>query len=201
MSIRNYLKFQSYKHINGRLFHWSYSEMLPKVFAHLPSHAYEGDISLSVPALIPLKGVLSGWGQDSVQASQVLPHQTRSSMSLWPWLCALGHVVVGTGRVDCRIFSSEESSRLDLLHRCHPITVPCWNSLSSWDLPHAVCMPRCLILYTCGDGSEHLNSMIWIAEWILLAIECIYILYIQPVYYEMLLQLEDCVHTRPFKFW
>jgi len=31
-------------------------------------------------ALIHPKGVLSGWGQDSVQVSQVLPHQTRSSM-------------------------------------------------------------------------------------------------------------------------
>ena len=42
----------------------------------------------SVSALIHPKGVLSGWGQDSVQASQVPPHQIRSSMSLWPLLCA-----------------------------------------------------------------------------------------------------------------
>ena len=35
----------------------------------------------SVSALIHPKGVLSGWGQDSVQASQVHPHQTLSSMS------------------------------------------------------------------------------------------------------------------------
>ncbi|KAI4898916.1 hypothetical protein NFI96_025555 [Prochilodus magdalenae] len=45
---------------------------------------------LSVSALIHPKGVLSGGGQDSVQASPVPPHQTRSSMSLWSLLCALG---------------------------------------------------------------------------------------------------------------
>ncbi|KAI4876774.1 hypothetical protein NFI96_008143 [Prochilodus magdalenae] len=44
---------------------------------------------LSVSALIHPKGVLSGGGQDSVQASPVPPHQTRSSMSLWSLLCAL----------------------------------------------------------------------------------------------------------------
>ena len=44
------------------------------------------------------KGVLSGWGQDSVQAIQVIPHQTRSSMSLWTLLCALVCCHVGTGR-------------------------------------------------------------------------------------------------------
>ena len=36
--------------------------------------------------------------QDSVQASQVHPHQTLSSMSLWTLLCALVHSHVGTGR-------------------------------------------------------------------------------------------------------
>ncbi|KAI4883877.1 hypothetical protein NFI96_025812, partial [Prochilodus magdalenae] len=41
-----------------------------------------------------------GGGQDSVQASPVPPHQTRSSMSLWSSLCALvcGHVGTGRGR-------------------------------------------------------------------------------------------------------
>ena len=53
---------------------------------------------LSVSAQIHPKGVLSGWGQDSVQASQVLPHQTGSSMSLWTLLCALVRSHVGTGR-------------------------------------------------------------------------------------------------------
>ena len=33
-----------------------------------------------------------------MQASQVLPHQTRSSMSLWTLLCALVRSHVGTGR-------------------------------------------------------------------------------------------------------
>ena len=52
-------------------------------------------------------------------------------------------------------------SWLDLLHSWHPITVPHWNSLSSWEQPilshifvEAVCMPRCLNLYTCGHGSD-----------------------------------------------
>jgi len=53
---------------------------------------------LSVSALIHPKGVLSGLGQDSVQASQVLPHQTGSSMSLWTLLCALERSHVGKGR-------------------------------------------------------------------------------------------------------
>ena len=39
---------------------------------------------LAVSALSHPKGVLSGRGQDSVQASQVL----RSSMFIWPLLCA-----------------------------------------------------------------------------------------------------------------
>ena len=58
----------------------------------------DGKAWLSVSALIHPKGVLSGWGQDSVQASQVHPHQTLSSMSLWTLLCALVHSHVGTGR-------------------------------------------------------------------------------------------------------
>ena len=53
---------------------------------------------LAVSALIHPKGVLSGWGQVSVQASQVLPHQTRSSISLWTLLCAPVRSHVGTGR-------------------------------------------------------------------------------------------------------
>ena len=43
------------------------------------------------------------------------------------------HFVVIPLTVDCGIFRSEEISRLDLLHRWHPITVPHWNSLSSWE--------------------------------------------------------------------
>ena len=59
---------------------------------------------LSVSTLIHPKSVLSGWGQDSVQDSQVHPHQTLSFMplsiylSLWTLLCALMHSHVGTGR-------------------------------------------------------------------------------------------------------
>lgn len=33
--------------------------------------------------------VLSGWSQDSAQASQVLPHRTCSSTSLWAFVCEL----------------------------------------------------------------------------------------------------------------
>lgn len=49
-----------------------------------------------------------GEGQGSVQASQVLPHQTRSSSSLWTFLCALDSLIwhwclLMAGRVDeCR---------------------------------------------------------------------------------------------------
>ena len=58
----------------------------------------DGKAWLSVSALIHPKGVLLGWGQDSVQASQVHPHQTLSSTSLWTLLCALVHSHAGTGR-------------------------------------------------------------------------------------------------------
>ena len=42
--------------------------------------------------------VLSGWGQDAVQASQVPPPQNRLSVSLWSLLCARVHSHVGTWR-------------------------------------------------------------------------------------------------------
>ncbi|CAI9550427.1 unnamed protein product, partial [Staurois parvus] len=41
------------------------------------------------------------------------------------------HFVIIPITVDCGIFSSKEISRMDLLHRWQPITVPCLNSLSS----------------------------------------------------------------------
>ena len=60
------------------------------------------------------------------------------------------HFVIIPLTVDCGIFRSEEISQLDVLHRWHPITVPRWNSLSSWERPihsqmsvETVCMPRC----------------------------------------------------------
>ncbi|CAI9558335.1 unnamed protein product [Staurois parvus] len=63
--------------------------------------------------------------------------------------------------VDHGKFSSKEMSRMTLLHRWQPITVPRFNSLSSSEQPilskmfvEAVCMPRCLILYTCGHGGD-----------------------------------------------
>ena len=45
------------------------------------------------------------------------------------------HFVIMPLTVDCGIFRREEISRLDLLHRWHPITVAGWNSLSSWEWP------------------------------------------------------------------
>ena len=74
--------------------------------------------------------------------------------------------------VDCGIFRSEEISGLDLLHRRHPITVPCWNSLSSWERPilsqmfvETVCMPRFLLLYTYGHGSDW-NTWFQLFGWV-----------------------------------
>ena len=74
--------------------------------------------------------------------------------------------------VDCGIFREEEISRLDLLHRWHPITVPCWDSLSSWERPilsqlfvETVYMPRCLLLYTCGHGSDW-NTWFQLFGWV-----------------------------------
>ena len=77
------------------------------------------------------------------------------------------HFVIIPLTVDCGIFSREEISRLDSLHRWHPITVPRWNSLSSWERPilsqmfvEADCMPRCLNLYTCGViGTPEFNYL------------------------------------------
>ena len=56
--------------------------------AHLWGHTLmlDGEAWLSVSALNHPKGVLTGWGRNYVQASQVHPHQTLSSMSLWTLL-------------------------------------------------------------------------------------------------------------------
>lgn len=53
---------------------------------------------LAVSTVIHPKGVLSGSGQDSVQASQVLPHQTHPPTLLWTLLCTRGHNHAGTGK-------------------------------------------------------------------------------------------------------
>ena len=52
------------------------------------------------------------WGQDSVQVSQVLPHQTRSFKSLWTLLCALVLSRVGTGRGHPHCFHKVGSMKL-----------------------------------------------------------------------------------------
>ena len=64
----------------------------------------------------------------------------------------------------------------------HPITVPCRNALSSWEQPilsqmfvGTVCMPSCLLLYTCGHGSD--CNTLWMGEWISLAIQCLCIIH------------------------
>ena len=80
---------------------------------------WTGKAWLSVSVLIHPKGVLSGWDQDSVQASQGHPHQTLSSMSLRTLLYALVHSHVGTGR-------------------SHPQTVPI--KLGAWNCPTSLGM-------------------------------------------------------------
>ena len=47
-------------------------------------------------------------------------------------------------------------------HLCNKSTAPRWNSLSSWE---TVCMPRCLLLYTCGHGS-HWNTWFQLFGWV-----------------------------------
>jgi len=84
---------------------------------------------LAVSALIHPKGVLSGLGQDSVQVSQVLPHQTRSSMSLWTLLCALGHSHVG-------------------IERGHPQTVS--TKMGAWNCPKSLGMLKHLEFLSLG---------------------------------------------------
>lgn len=51
---------------------------------------------LTVRAPVHLKGIRWGWGQDSLQASEVLLYQTWKTMSLKRWLCA--HVETGKGQ-------------------------------------------------------------------------------------------------------
>ena len=82
------------------------------------------------------------------------------------------HFVIIPLTVDCWIFRSEEISWLDLLHRWHPISVPHWNSLSSWEWPissqmfvETVCMPRYLLLNTCGHRSDW-NTLFHLFGWV-----------------------------------
>ena len=103
--------------------------------------------------------------------SKLAPLRTMRLGIRWPRSVILrGWVAVVPNRflfviipltADCGIFSSEEISQLDLLHRWYPVTVPRWNSLSPWEQPllsqmfeEAVCRPRCLNLHTCGRGSD-----------------------------------------------
>lgn len=83
---------------------------------------------------------------------------------MWPktlWLSCWCYQLLLPITVDYGIFGNEKISWLDLLQMWHPITVPHWNSLISWDWPilsqmfvEAVCTPRCWILQTCGHESD-----------------------------------------------
>jgi len=53
---------------------------------------------LTIGFLIPPKCVQWGWGQGSVQANRVPPHQTRLTMCLWTLLCAQVHSHAGTAK-------------------------------------------------------------------------------------------------------
>ena len=100
---------------------WEFVTILTE--GHLWGHTmmFGGKAWLTVSALLQPKVVLSGWGQDSVQASQVHPHHTLSSMSSWTLLCALVHSHVGT-------------------RRGHPKTVP--TKLAAWNCPASLGMPK-----------------------------------------------------------
>ena len=72
-------------------------------------------LAVSVP--IHPKGVQWGWAQGSVQASQVLPHRSQETISVWTSLCALGHCSTETGKGFpncCNNVGSTESSRMSL---------------------------------------------------------------------------------------
>lgn len=72
---------------------------------------------------------------------------------------------------NCRIYRSKDISRLDLLHRWLFITVPCWNSLSSWKhlffhkCLKTVCLHSCLKSYTFCHGSDW-NTWFPSFEWV-----------------------------------
>ena len=53
---------------------------------------------LTVGVPIHPKGVQWGLGQGSVQVSQVLPHCSRQTISVWTSLCARGHCHSETGK-------------------------------------------------------------------------------------------------------
>ena len=83
------------------------------------------------------------------------------------------HFVIIPLTVDCGIFRSEDISRLDLLHWWNPITVPRWNSLSSWGWPilsqmfaETVYMLRCLLLSACVQGSDR-NTWFQLFGWVI----------------------------------
>ena len=129
----------------GRLFTgfrsvlWECLTILPEV--HLWGHTLmlKGKAWLSVSALIHPKGLLSDWSQDSVQASQVHPHQTLSSMSLWTLLCALVHSHVGTGRGHPKTVPS--SWKTALCHNSPSTKLYTWHNAVrqvpfSWQMPN-----------------------------------------------------------------
>ena len=87
------LRVTSVNGLRGRLLLRRKRDHLP-VVAHLWGQMLAEKAWPAVSALIHPKGVLSGCGQDSVQASQVLPHKTCSSMSLWTLLCMCIYIYI-----------------------------------------------------------------------------------------------------------
>lgn len=98
------------------------------------------------------------------------PLSTMCFSIRWPW-SAIFHGLTLCGWV--AVVSQLE--KLSLFYHYHSTTL---DSVRSWKWPihsqmfrEAVCMPRCLIFYTCGHEG---HSGIWTGKWILLVIYCIF---------------------------
>lgn len=109
-------------------------------------------------------------------AESCRPLNTKPICIFWPCSVLLGDWVAV-------VTESEETSQLDLLQRCHPITVPRWNLLSSWEGPilskmfvEAVFIPRWLSLFTCWHGSDWNTWMINdLDEWVSTFVNIVYV--------------------------
>ena len=82
-------------------------------------------------------------GKNSVQASKVLPHQTRSSMSLWTLLCALVGSHVGTGRGHPQTVGSMKLSKISWYAEAFrvPFTGTKGPSPAPEEQPHTIIPP------------------------------------------------------------
>lgn len=68
---------------------WELLTILPEAYLWSRTLMADEKAQLTVSTWIDPKSIPAGWDQDSVQASQVLPPPTSSSMSLWTSHCAL----------------------------------------------------------------------------------------------------------------